>query len=208
MKREGDIAASAEDKDTKQAILDATVELIREEGFSCATLRRIASKANINLALVNYHYGSKENLLGDAARMLVSTFDEAFSAIEDEGVEPRERLKMFFIRYIYKLQQYPGLARQMFDQTPKIMGSQDKYVRYRKMMKMQKIINAVREITQEPDEDKIMTMIMQLYGAVVLPAFMLHVMPKDEEDGGPQFKLPSIEEQVDELFDRYFYKYQ
>lgn len=56
--------------DTKHDILKATVELIRDEGIECATLRRIATKADTNLALVNYHFGSKEKLITQAIRSL------------------------------------------------------------------------------------------------------------------------------------------
>ncbi|KWX87909.1 hypothetical protein AMQ83_10155, partial [Paenibacillus riograndensis] len=65
--------ADHSDKDTKQAILKATVDLIREEGFSCTTMRIIAAKAETNVAVVNDHYGSKGELRADAVKMLLST---------------------------------------------------------------------------------------------------------------------------------------
>lgn len=87
--------ADSSDKDTKQLILDATVALIREDGFQCITLRSIAARAETNLALVNYHYGSKEKLFGDAVKQLVATFDDAFKALEDTSLPPKERMKLF-----------------------------------------------------------------------------------------------------------------
>ncbi len=189
------------DKDTKQTILHATVELIREDGFQCATLRNIAAKANTNLALVNYYYGSKEKLLGDAVRHLISTFDVAFKVLDDENLPPKERLKQFFLLYIGSLAKYPGLARKMLDQTPQVMGSEVEYARYSKMMKLEKIQNAIGEITGEQDRQKLMTMMMQLYGALVFPIIMFSCW---KEDMLPVFQQPSIEEQIDGLFARYF----
>ncbi len=51
-------------QDTKEKILHAAMELITEgNGDQQITMRQIASRADVNLALVNYHYKSKENLL-------------------------------------------------------------------------------------------------------------------------------------------------
>ncbi|MEO1147825.1 MAG: TetR/AcrR family transcriptional regulator [Cyanobacteria bacterium J06638_22] len=48
--------------DTKTQILDVAEHLIAERGFSATTLRNIVSEANVNLAAVHYHFGSKEEL--------------------------------------------------------------------------------------------------------------------------------------------------
>ncbi|MDQ0194342.1 TetR/AcrR family transcriptional regulator [Paenibacillus wynnii] len=203
----GNNIEASSNKDTKQSILNATVELIREQGFSCTSLRKIAARADINLALVNYHYGSKENLLSDAVRVLISTFDDAFSALDDNSLPPKERLKTFFMRYIEKLKEHPGLARQMLDETPHIMASQDEYMRYCKMMRMQKITSALQEITKEQDEDMLMTMLMQLYGAIVFPVIMTSSIPEGQKFCVPMLNLPSIDVQIDGLFEHYFHKY-
>lgn len=49
--------------DTKTQILDVAERLIAERGFSATTLRNIVSEADVNLAAVHYHFGSKEELL-------------------------------------------------------------------------------------------------------------------------------------------------
>ena len=49
--------------DTKQKIMDTAAELFAEEGYSAISLRRIISKAGVNLAAVNYHFGTKQDLL-------------------------------------------------------------------------------------------------------------------------------------------------
>jgi len=205
--RSPDNKADQTDKDTKQIILDATVNLIREDGFQCATLRNIAARAETNLALVNYYYRSKENLLGDAVRVLVSTFDDAFKALEDESMPPKERLKFFFIRYIGHLQKYPGLAMAMMSQGPQIMGSLDGYDRYCKMMRQQKMLAALQEITGEANEKKLMLMLLQLYGAIVLPTFMISCSPDESSRPAPLSNLPSLDEQIDGLFQQFFYQY-
>ena len=47
---------------TKDKILDAAESLFMEHGFEATSLRAITAAAGVNLAAVNYHFGSKEEL--------------------------------------------------------------------------------------------------------------------------------------------------
>ena len=47
---------------TKDRILDAAEGLFMEHGFEATSLRAITAAASVNLAAVNYHFGSKEEL--------------------------------------------------------------------------------------------------------------------------------------------------
>jgi len=48
---------------TADRILDAAEDLFATKGFAETSLRQITSKAEVNLAAVNYHFGSKERLV-------------------------------------------------------------------------------------------------------------------------------------------------
>ncbi|WP_315737572.1 MULTISPECIES: TetR/AcrR family transcriptional regulator [unclassified Bradyrhizobium] len=50
---------------TRTAILIAAERLYAERGFSDVTLRDIVAEANVNLAAVNYHFGSKDELIAE-----------------------------------------------------------------------------------------------------------------------------------------------
>lgn len=47
---------------TKERILDAAESLFMVHGYEATSLRSITAKAGVNLAAVNYHFGSKEEL--------------------------------------------------------------------------------------------------------------------------------------------------
>jgi AcrR family transcriptional regulator len=51
------------EKDTKRLILNAAEKLFANDGFSATSLRQITTAADVNLAAVNYHFGSKESLI-------------------------------------------------------------------------------------------------------------------------------------------------
>ena len=56
------VAIDATSADTKTRILDAAEQLFMEHGFEATSLRSLTSAAGVNLAAVNYHFGSKEVL--------------------------------------------------------------------------------------------------------------------------------------------------
>ena len=53
-------------ENTRERILDSAERLFAEQGFSGTSLRQITAAAGANLAAVNYHFGSKEELLKEA----------------------------------------------------------------------------------------------------------------------------------------------
>ena len=50
-------------RDTKEKILDAAEKLFAASGFDGTSLRSITAEAGANLAAVNYHFGSKDDLI-------------------------------------------------------------------------------------------------------------------------------------------------
>lgn len=55
------------DDSTKQRIVNAATQLIAEIGWSDVTTRRIAERAEVNNALIHYYFGTKDDLLLEAA---------------------------------------------------------------------------------------------------------------------------------------------
>jgi AcrR family transcriptional regulator len=49
--------------DTRGALIEAAIDVLRESGFAAASARRIAQRAGCNQALVFYHFGSVTDLL-------------------------------------------------------------------------------------------------------------------------------------------------
>ena len=58
--------------DPKERMLQASIELLREASQPEAiTVRQIAQRAGVGVGLINYHYGSKEVLMGEAIARLM-----------------------------------------------------------------------------------------------------------------------------------------
>jgi AcrR family transcriptional regulator len=53
-------------KETKAALLDAAKQLVGERGYAGTSVRDLAAASGANVAAVNYHYGSRDELLDQA----------------------------------------------------------------------------------------------------------------------------------------------
>ncbi|GIU74300.1 MAG: hypothetical protein KatS3mg004_1387 [Bryobacteraceae bacterium] len=78
---------------TRTRILDAAERLFAERGFAGASLRDITAEAHVNLAAVNYHFGSK---------------DELFLQVVLRRLEPVNRRRLELLE---EAEQRPGGAR-------------------------------------------------------------------------------------------------
>ena len=61
---------------TKDRILGAAEELFAQHGFAGTSLRQVTSRADVNIAAVNYHFGSKENLVNEVFRRRMDEMSE------------------------------------------------------------------------------------------------------------------------------------
>lgn len=64
-KRRGRPSASAE-RNTREAILTSTRELLSKHGFERTTIRAVAAGAEVDAALVHHYFGTKMTLVGEA----------------------------------------------------------------------------------------------------------------------------------------------
>lgn len=62
---------------TSERILDVAESLFAAKGFSETSLRQITSEADVNLAAVNYHFGSKEKLIQAIFERTLTPFCDA-----------------------------------------------------------------------------------------------------------------------------------
>ena len=62
--------------DTRERILDVAERLFGERGFPATSLRDITAEAGVNVASVNYHFGSKEALLTEVLERRLKPINE------------------------------------------------------------------------------------------------------------------------------------
>ena len=74
---------------TKDRILYAAEELFAQQGFASTSLRQVTSRADVNIAAVNYHFGSKENLVNEVFRRRMDDMSRERLAALQQAVEAR-----------------------------------------------------------------------------------------------------------------------
>lgn len=86
-----------ETKEMKAHLLDITTRLL-ERGFGPEnlTVRTIAQEANVAVGLINYHFGSKENLLIEAVNSIIKKItSKELIDLNYSKASPYERLIIF-----------------------------------------------------------------------------------------------------------------
>ncbi len=99
-------ATSRQALDTRLRILEAAEALFVEHGLEATSMRMITSAAGVNLAAVNYHFGTKDSLIQEVFRRRIAelnrlrllALDEVQAAARDQGgeVRPSQVLTAFF----------------------------------------------------------------------------------------------------------------
>lgn len=72
---------------TKDRILNAAESLFAEHGFGGTSLRQVTGLAQVNIAAVNYHFGSKDNLVNEVFRRRMDEMSERRLAALDKARE-------------------------------------------------------------------------------------------------------------------------
>lgn len=98
--------AAKSSPETRTRILDAAEALFVEHGLDGTSMRMITTRAGVNLAAINYHFGSKESLIeeifGSRVRALnrrrLEALDRAVANARqfDRAVRPSQVLEAFF----------------------------------------------------------------------------------------------------------------
>lgn len=191
------------DVTTKDHILNTALKLIKAEGFECVTLRKIASCADVNLALINYYFGSKDKLINESLKYLLAEFHEHFLILDDLSIPPKKRLNIFMKHYASSLAEFPELLKEILGKGNLSFESHYEYISYMKKLGMNKVSAALSEITGETDPETLSVMTMHIHSAAYFPILMAQRM-KSLSSAPDQL---CVEKQIDILFDHYFAKY-
>ena|SRR5690554_4779719 len=85
---------------TENKIIMAANKLFAQKGYSATTTRDIAKEAGTNLALINYHFGSKENLYKKVVREKLMILIGAMGPIlSNEEISLEEKIESIVGNY-------------------------------------------------------------------------------------------------------------
>ena len=77
----------------KEAIIESAIKLFGTKGFEGTSVRDIAADAQVNVAMINYYFGSKEHLFEKAVEYRASFLKGIFSElINNKSLTPIEKI--------------------------------------------------------------------------------------------------------------------
>ncbi len=111
------MTANATDQSTEEKIKEAARKIFLQKGFAGTKIRDIADEANINIALLNYYFRSKEKLFD-------AIFDEAlaellsgmFAILNDKSLSFEEKIIKAVNSDIETLKKSPFLPNFVFNE--------------------------------------------------------------------------------------------
>lgn len=75
--------------ETRSRILDAAERLFAERGFEAVSLREITRDADVNIAAIHYHYGSREGLLRAVLDRVIVPLNQMRIEMLDRALDTR-----------------------------------------------------------------------------------------------------------------------
>lgn len=136
---------------TKQRILNATLVTIAEEGYQNVTIRKIATRADVNVAAINYHFGSKDNVINEALRSVTAQMISAFIPLGDSEQAPKTRLEGFINAYSDAVFFYPDIIRNLIVQN---LADSPARIAYQEYLEAEGILLIRKTLSElQPDDD-------------------------------------------------------
>lgn len=100
---------------TKQKILQAAMDIIAAEGLEKTTVRKIAARAGVNIAAVNYHFGGKHAVINQSFAAVTNQLREAFRFLRADDGQDVANLARFIDEYADIMLKYPDLLKNAMD---------------------------------------------------------------------------------------------
>jgi TetR/AcrR family transcriptional regulator, regulator of cefoperazone and chloramphenicol sensitivity len=99
------IASRSLNETTVERILHHAIEVFAELGFRATTVREICTRANVNVASVNYYFRSKEALYSKALALAIQEANQRYplTTAQDKNLPPEQRLRLFIVNFLEKL---------------------------------------------------------------------------------------------------------
>ena len=134
---------------TKDKILNTTYRLmLNNDDISSITVRMIAAEADVNVALVNYHFKNKDTLFNEVINQILIRAKEFFSILDDETKPTKQRLFDFLIQYQQHLAKHKKFIYYLFS-SKQTFPTQMTYIKFLRSQGIVKIMSHVELLIKE-----------------------------------------------------------
>lgn len=98
--------------DKREHIMNTAIELFAEKGFEGTSVRDLAQRADVNVAMVNYYFGSKDKLFEAIVEYKASYMRGKMDEIEaDTTMNELQKIDLIIENYVTKVLSAPSFHR-------------------------------------------------------------------------------------------------
>lgn len=157
---------------TKDRIIKATLDIIGSEGFQNVTVRKIATRAEVNIAAVNYHFGSKDVVIDKALKYVTSRIISVFSILENAVLSPEIRLCSFIKAYADTVYEYPDIIKYMINQKIHNADGRVEFSQYLENQGIGLVSQTLSELKPHTDSRMLVMKTLQILSCISFPILM------------------------------------
>jgi AcrR family transcriptional regulator len=158
-----------EEHTTRERIILATIECIEQVGIQSVTVRKIADRAGVNVAAINYYFETKEKLIQAALDQTVEAgMSGRLQEVRESGaLGPREQLLEFLVVTMDGIHMWPGITvAHLFG--PTVRGDYDR-PSIRELNSFMKDLTDDLQAVTGAERSSIVLSLIQLFSATVFP---------------------------------------
>lgn len=161
---------TGKEKDVRRRIVEATVEVIEKRGIASLTVRAIAKTAGVNIAAVNYYFGTKEKLLEAALSLtLENAFADPRRELRARSFTPDALIRFVLADWLQGMANYPGISRAH------LIGHHLKRKQHSRSIEqfngfLEDLASALQELRPGFESPPLRRSIVQMVSAIMLPA--------------------------------------
>ncbi|HPH97571.1 MAG TPA: TetR/AcrR family transcriptional regulator [Anaerolineaceae bacterium] len=173
--------------ETRQLILQAALQLLETADLQQVTVRKISALAGVNVAAVNYHFGSKDQVILEALQIPRGRFGQAFARLQQSPLPPRERLLEFMHACCETVFAYPNLVKAFINQSLSA-GFEQEYTAFIRQEGLLILTQTLAELQPQADAETLRMKAFQLMSSLFS---MLLVGPITGPSVGLNFNDPA-----------------
>lgn len=102
------------EKPTVNKIIEAAVPLFATKGLAAVSVKELADAAGVNIALISYYFGGKDNLYAFILEKQLTFLSDAIDIISKEEISPVMKIRRFADTLLAAYRQSPHIDRLFF----------------------------------------------------------------------------------------------
>ncbi len=161
---------------TQNKIKTAAARIFQQKGYEATKVRDIASAAEVNLALINYHFQNKENLYKIVMEDAMQAFAEGLiPVINDQSLSLSDKITKIVEHYIDLFTHNPDIARFVINEVRQSPETYIKKLGIRERIAGSHLASQFMEMHQRSQASDIdlMHFVMNMMSMIIMPMMMM-----------------------------------